>query len=55
LSSACSPCLPYPRCHPGAGTLANGDGSRQPSAFELGHAEHQGKYTTGVIAKIAGK
>lgn len=39
----------------GAGTLANGDGSRQPSAYELGYAEHQGKYTTGVIAKLSGK
>lgn len=32
----------------GAGTLAGGDGSRKPSALELGVAEHQGKYFTGV-------
>jgi len=32
----------------GAGTLSGGDGSRQPSKLELGVAEHQGKYVTGI-------
>jgi len=34
----------------GAGTIANGDGSRQPSELELGVALHQGKHFT-TIAK----
>jgi len=32
----------------GAGTIAGPDGSRKPSALEIGVAEHQGKYFTGV-------
>lgn len=37
----------------GAGTYAGADGSRQPSKLELDIAEHQGKYTAGVIKKLA--
>ncbi|XP_073141631.1 quinone-oxidoreductase QR2-like [Henckelia pumila] len=33
----------------GAGTFSGGDGSRQPSELELGHAFHQGKYIAGVV------
>jgi len=36
----------------GAGTLSGGDGSRQPSALELGVAEHQGKLVTGYATKF---
>ena len=36
----------------GAGTLADGDGSRQPSALELGVAEHQGKHVATFAAQL---
>eukprot|EP00048_Salpingoeca_helianthica_P020540 m.7067 g.7067 ORF g.7067 m.7067 type:complete len:206 (+) comp4940_c0_seq2:25-642(+) len=39
----------------GAGTFSGGDGSRQPSDYELRLAEHQGKYFAGVVAKLAAK
>lgn len=39
----------------GAGTFASGTGARQPTQTELDFAECQGKYTAGVIKKIAGK
>jgi len=40
----------------GAGTLAGGDGSRQPSELELAVALHQGKHTTTVAkALVAGR
>jgi len=40
----------------GASTLANGDGSRQPSDLEKGVAEYQGKYFAGVVNTfVAGK
>ena len=38
----------------GAGCFAGADGSRQPSEVELAHAEHQGKYFTGVAKKLLG-
>ncbi|CAK0785724.1 hypothetical protein CVIRNUC_008935 [Coccomyxa viridis] len=37
----------------GAGTLANGDGSRQPSKVELDFAEYQGKRFAEVVRKLA--
>eukprot|EP00300_Choanocystis_sp_HF-7_P033126 c45419_g1_i1.p1 GENE.c45419_g1_i1~~c45419_g1_i1.p1 ORF type:complete len:210 (-),score=46.98 c45419_g1_i1:37-639(-) len=37
----------------GASTFAGGDGSRQPSETELAIATHQGKYFTGIAAKLA--
>lgn len=37
----------------GAGTLAGGDGSRQPSEIELGIAEFQGKRVAQLAAKLA--
>ncbi len=37
----------------GASTIAGGDGSRQPSALELGMAEFQGKHIAGLAAKLA--
>jgi NAD(P)H dehydrogenase (quinone) len=37
----------------GAGLLAGGDGSRQPSEHELAYAKHQGKYFAGVVKKLA--
>jgi len=37
----------------GAGTLAGGDGSRQPSENELGQATHQGTLFAGVVKKLA--
>ncbi len=37
----------------GSGAFAGADGSRQPSATELEFAEHQGKYTAGVVLKLA--
>lgn len=37
----------------GAGTLANGDGSRQPSKLELDLAEYQGKRFAQVVKKLA--
>jgi NAD(P)H dehydrogenase (quinone) len=36
----------------GAGTFAGPKGDRQPSALELGVAEHQGKYFTGVATAL---
>jgi NAD(P)H dehydrogenase (quinone) len=38
----------------GAGTLAGGDGSRQPSAKELSLARFQGKHVAQIAAKLAG-
>ena len=35
----------------GAGTIAGGDGSRQPTDLELGLATHQGKYFYNVVKK----
>ncbi|KAJ1550649.1 hypothetical protein HK096_005756 [Nowakowskiella sp. JEL0078] len=35
----------------GAGTIANGDGSRQPHEKELAIAEHQGKHFTNIVIK----
>lgn len=37
----------------GAGTIAGPTGARQPSAIELGHAEHQGKFFAGIVKKLA--
>ncbi|KAL2632441.1 hypothetical protein R1flu_017127 [Riccia fluitans] len=37
----------------GAGTFA-GDGSRIPSECELSLAEHQGRYTAGIVKRLAG-
>eukprot|EP00249_Psilotum_nudum_P008743 c21484_g1_i1 orf=695-1498(+) len=37
----------------GAGTFA-GDGMRKPSGEELALAEHQGKYTAGIVKKLIG-
>ena len=37
----------------GAGTLAKGDGSRQPSANELDGARYQGKHVAQITAKLA--
>jgi NAD(P)H dehydrogenase (quinone) len=37
----------------GAGTLAGGDGSRQPSDKELTIARHQGAHVAGIAAKLA--
>jgi NAD(P)H dehydrogenase (quinone) len=42
-------CSPY-----GASTIANGDGSRQPSANELAGARFQGAHVAGIAAKLAG-
>ena len=39
----------------GAGTLAGGDGSRQPSENELAIARCQGKHITQIAKKLAGK
>ena len=36
----------------GAGTVANGDGSRMPSTLEKKIAVHQGKYFGGVVGKL---
>jgi NAD(P)H dehydrogenase (quinone) len=38
----------------GASTLADGDGSRQPSAVELDGARYQGKRIAETAAKLAG-
>ncbi len=38
----------------GASTIAGGDGSRQPSARELGMASFQGKHVATIAAKLAG-
>jgi len=37
----------------GAGSIAAGDGSRQPSAKELSMARQQGKHVAGIAAKLA--
>ena len=37
----------------GAGAFAGAKDERQPSATELEFAEHQGKYTAGVVLKLA--
>ena len=39
----------------GAGTLAGGDGSRQPSENELAIARFQGNHVTQIAKKLAGK
>ena len=39
----------------GAGTLAGGDGSRQPSENELAIARFQGRHVTQIAKKLAGK
>lgn len=39
----------------GAGTLAGGDGSRQPSANELAIARFQGRHVAEITAKLAAK
>ncbi|RXW18019.1 hypothetical protein EST38_g7825 [Candolleomyces aberdarensis] len=39
----------------GAGTLAGGDGSRQPSALELGIAKNQGESFTKVLSRVTKK
>lgn len=38
----------------GASTIADGDGSRQPSANELAGARFQGKHVAGIAAKLKG-
>ncbi len=38
----------------GATTIADGDGSRQPSAVELDGARFQGRHVAGIAAKLAG-
>jgi NAD(P)H dehydrogenase (quinone) len=38
----------------GASTIAGGDGSRQPTARELGMAAFQGKHVATIAAKLAG-
>lgn len=38
----------------GASTIANGDGSRQPSANELAGAKFQGRHVAGIAAKLKG-
>lgn len=37
----------------GAGTIANGDGSRMPSELEKKVAVHQGKHFGGIVTKLA--
>lgn len=37
----------------GAGTIADSDGSRQPSAVELDAARYQGRHVTQIAAKLA--
>jgi len=39
----------------GAGTLAGGDGSRQPSENELAIARFQGKHVAHIAKKLAAK
>jgi NAD(P)H dehydrogenase (quinone) len=39
----------------GASTIADGDGSRQPSANELDGARYQGRHTAQIAAKLAAK
>lgn len=43
-------CSPY-----GASTIADNDGSRQPSAIELDGARYQGAYVARIAAALAGK
>jgi len=38
----------------GATTIADGDGSRQPSQVELDGARFQGRHVAGIAAKLAG-
>jgi NAD(P)H dehydrogenase (quinone) len=38
----------------GATTIADGDGSRQPSEVELDGARYQGRHVAGIAAKLAG-
>ncbi|KQP24132.1 NAD(P)H:quinone oxidoreductase [Methylobacterium sp. Leaf100] len=38
----------------GSTTLADGDGSRQPSATDLAGARYQGRHVAGIAAKLAG-
>lgn len=38
----------------GASTIADGDGSRQPSQVELDGARYQGRHVAGIAAKLAG-
>jgi NAD(P)H dehydrogenase (quinone) len=38
----------------GASTIADGDGSRQPSAVELDGARYQGRHVADIAAKLAG-
>jgi NAD(P)H dehydrogenase (quinone) len=38
----------------GAATIANGDGSRQPSATELAIARYQGQHVASITAKLKG-
>ncbi|WP_407524840.1 NAD(P)H:quinone oxidoreductase [Methylobacterium oryzisoli] len=38
----------------GASTIADGDGSRQPSTVELDGARFQGRHVAGIAAKLAG-
>ncbi|ACA16826.1 flavoprotein WrbA [Methylobacterium sp. 4-46] len=38
----------------GASTIADGDGSRQPSPIELDGARYQGRHVAGIAAKLAG-
>jgi NAD(P)H dehydrogenase (quinone) len=37
----------------GASTIADGDGSRQPSTAELDGARYQGRHVTQIAAKLA--
>jgi NAD(P)H dehydrogenase (quinone) len=39
----------------GASTIADGDGSRQPSAIELEAARYQGRHVATIAAKLAGQ
>jgi NAD(P)H dehydrogenase (quinone) len=39
----------------GAGTVANSDGSRQPSQKELNMARFQGRHVAGIAKKLAGR
>jgi NAD(P)H dehydrogenase (quinone) len=38
----------------GASTIADGDGSRQPSANELAGAHFQGRHVAQIAARLAG-
>lgn len=37
----------------GASTIAGADGSRTPSAVDLGSARYQGEHIAGIAAKLA--